>query len=284
MDKLQAILAKFSGSAGTFEKMSPKEFEQLKVDSLNNTEGTRNQEDGYNCKACKNKGYIVKLKDLPDGNFTQVMAECKCAEVRRSIYRMKKSGLKNIITDYTFDKYEVTEDWQQIIKDAAMEYAKNPKGWFSLCGQSGIGKSHLCTAACREFLLEGRRVVYMAWRDDIEKLKNIEDETEQRLRLMERFKKAEVLYIDDLFKTGKKPDGTKQRPTSTDVNKAFEIINYRYNNPDLLTIVSSEWTMEELLDIDEATGGRIFERAGDHGITIDPDKGKNYRTRKTVTI
>lgn len=284
MEKLQTILGRLNGSGTTFEEMTPKEFEQFKVDSLNATEGTRHLEDGYNCKQCKNKGYIVKLQQLTNGHYTQVMAECKCAETRRSIHHMKKSGLKNIITDYTFDKFEVTEVWQQKIKDAAMEYAAAPEGWFFLCGQSGAGKSHLCTAICREFLLKGRRVAYMAWRDDIEALKDFDGDSERRLALMERFKTAEVLYIDDLFKTGKKPEGGKQKPTSTDINKAFEMLNYRYNNPHLLTIISSEWTVPEILDIDEAVGGRIFERAGDYGFNIDPDKSRNYRTRKMVTI
>jgi chromosomal replication initiation ATPase DnaA len=57
--------------------------------------------------------------------------------------RMKRSGLKNIIKDYTFDKFEDSEPWQQAIKKASMEYAENPEGWFLLCGQSGAGKTHL---------------------------------------------------------------------------------------------------------------------------------------------
>lgn len=282
MEGIHAILAKLNGSGITFEEMTPRDLEQFKVDSLNNTEGTRHLEDGYNCPTCKNKGFIVKLQELPGGYFTQVMADCKCAEVRRSILRMKKSGLKDIIKDYTFEKFEATEPWQMAIKGAAEEYAKHPDGWFFLGGQSGAGKTHLCTAICREFLLSGRRVVYMLWRDDIAKIKGLAMEPEQRFQMMERFKRAEVLYIDDLFKTGKNPDGNVQRPTSADINAAFEIINYRYNNPGLLTIVSSEWSEDELLDIDEATGGRIFERA--KSFSIAPDRSRNYRTKRTVTV
>lgn len=282
MEAIHAILAKLNGSGITFEEMTPRDFEQFKVDGLNNTEGTRHLEDGYNCSICKNKGFIVKLQELPGGHFTQIMADCKCAEVRRSILRMKKSGLKDIIKDYTFEKFEATEPWQMAIKGAAEAYAKHPDGWFFLGGQSGAGKTHLCTAICREFLLSGRRVVYMLWRDDIAKIKGLAMEPEQRFQMMERFKRAEVLYIDDLFKTGKNPDGNVQRPTSADINAAFEIINYRYNNPGLLTIVSSEWSEDELLDIDEATGGRIFERA--KSFSIAPDRSRNYRTKRTVTV
>ena len=65
-----------------------------------------------------------------------------------------------------------------------------------------------------------------------------------------------VLYIDDMYKTGK-----GQQPTVGDVNLAFEIINARYNDTGKVTIISSERTVEEMLDIDEAVGSRIYERS-----------------------
>lgn len=282
MDRLQEILARLGNMGTTFEKMSPKEYEQFKVDGLNATEGKRHEEDGYNCNLCKNKGYIIKLEELEDGSFHQVCSDCKCVEVRNSIMRMKRSGLKDIIKDYTFDKFEDSEPWQKAVKTAAMEYAKNPEGWFFLGGQSGSGKTHLCTAICREFLLAGKRVRYMLWRDDIVKIKGAVTDSEEYSKMIDEFKRVDVLYIDDLFKTGKAADNSVQKPTGADVNVAFEIINFRYNNPSLLTIISSELSEDELLDIDEAIGGRIYERA--KSITIGRSRDRNYRIKKAVTI
>ena len=148
MDRLQEILARIGNMETTFKQMTPKEYEQYKVDGLNATEGKRHEEDGHNCAICKNKGWIIKLEENEDGSFHQVCCNCKCVEIRNSIMRMKRSGLKDIIKDYTFDKFEDSEPWQQAIKKAAMEYAKNPDGWFFLGGQSGAGKTHLCR--CRE--------------------------------------------------------------------------------------------------------------------------------------
>jgi DNA replication protein DnaC len=86
-----------------------------------------------------------------------------------------------------------------------------------------------------------------------------------------------------LFKTGKDPKtGMMQKPSVADVNYAFEIINYRYNNPSLLTIISSELSEDELLDIDEAIGGRIYERA--KTFTIGKNRDRNYRMKKAVTL
>lgn len=286
MEALKGILQR-QGLETTFEQynaMSPKEREQHRVDSFNSSEGNRNKDDGYDCRICRNHAMICKLVEEPDGSYSHTYVPCRCEEIRRSIIRMRRSGLKNIITDYTFDKYEATEPWQEALKGAAMEYAhaKQPEGWFFIGGQSGAGKTHLCTAICREFLLEGRRVMYMLWRDEVVKLKGLVNDAAEYGALIDKYKKAEVLYIDDLFKTGKGPDGDIQRPTGADVNIAFEIINYRCNNPELLTIISSECTEDDLLDIDEAVGGRIIEKA--RAFSIAKDRKRNYRLKKAVTL
>lgn len=280
MDRLQEILARF-GSATMSNPLSPRDYEQFKVDGLNDAVGNRHEEDGYECKICKNKAFVAKLVENPDGSYSHCFTDCKCAEIRRSIMRMKRSGLKDIIRDYTFEKFIDSEPWQQSVKAAAVEYSQNPEGWFFLGGQSGSGKTHLCTAICRKFLLDGMRVQYMLWRDDVVKLKQLVNDPEYG-QVIDRYKSADVLYIDDLFKTGKAADNTIQKPTGGDVNIAFEIINYRYNNPKMLTIISSELSEDELCEIDEATGGRIFERA--KTISIAKDRKRNYRIRRAVTL
>lgn len=285
MKGLQAIMSRIQKRSGIISenmRSGTREYEQFFVDDLNNKVGNENEKDGYNCNLCKNKTWIVKLVEKPDGTFDKEYGDCKCLETRHSIMRMKRSGLKDIIKDYTFDKFDDVEPWQKALKSAATDYAKNPEGWFYLGGQSGCGKTHLCTAVCRKLLLEGRQVVYMMWRDDIAKIKGFATDAEQRQALIDRFKTAEVLYIDDLFKTGRNTDGSEPKPTAADINAAFEIINYRYNNPALLTIISSELNEDELLDIDEAVGGRIFERS--KSISIAKDRSRNYRIRKAVTL
>lgn len=274
-------LFKTPGNTEITSDMSPKECEQFKADSINKVEGNRHEEDGYDCRHCRNKGYIIEIRPYYSG-WQQVQVPCKCVDIRNSILRMKKSGLKNIIKDYTFEKFEATEPWQQTIKNAAQEYAKAPEGWFFLGGQSGAGKTHLCTAICRELLLNGKRVKYMLWRDDVVKLKGAVTESDEYTKLIDEYKNTEVLYIDDLFKTGKAADNTIQKPTGADVNVAFEIINYRYNNPSLLTIISSELSQDELLDIDEAIGGRIYERAV--SFSIGKNRDRNYRIKKVGVV
>ena len=162
-----------------------------------------------------------------------------------------------------------------------MAYTKEPNGWFFMGGQPGCGKSHLGAAICRHFLLDGRAVVYMSWLDDAAQLKSRKNEANYG-ELIGRYKEADVLYIDDLFKADER-DGVKQPPSGADIRLAFEIVNYRYNNPDLLTIVSSEYYAGQLLDIDEAVGSRIIEKSAGNSFNISRDRSRNYRL-KGVTV
>jgi DNA replication protein DnaC len=263
------------------QPMTPEERAKNEAESFNLSSGSLNLTDGYNCDKCRNRGLIMRAFEN-GGVWSTVCSECDCVKIRTTIKRMQRSGLKNIIKDYTFAKYQAVEDWQVKLKDAAVKYADNPSGWFFIGGQTGAGKTHLCTAICREFLLNGRAVKYMLWRDDVVRLKGAVNDTDTYASLMDAYKRTEVLYIDDLFKTGKGADGQKQQPTAADINIAFEILNYRYNNPALLTIISSECTVNDIIEIDEATGGRIFERA--EAFSLKPDKRKNYRLKGVVEL
>lgn len=283
MEGIQGIMNRLSVMESGFKQLSQEEMEKWKADSFNSSEGSLREEDDYNCTVCKNKGLIMRAEQMPNGYWTSISSECKCMGVRRTIKRMQRSGLKNIIKDYTFSKFEATEQWQQTIKEAAVAYSKEPEGWFFIGGQSGSGKTHICTAICREFLLAGQAVKYMLWRDEIVKLKDLVTEIDKYTALIDSYKKTPVLYIDDLFKTGRSADGMPQRPTGGDVNVAFEILNYRYNDPKLLTIISSECTISDILDIDEAVGGRIFERAKT-AFSLKKDRTRNYRLKGIVEL
>ena len=171
MELLGEILKKMSSTEPISDPETEQEMEEKRAECFNKVVGNLNTVDGYECTLCRNKGFLVRAVQTESGYWETVSSDCKCAEIRRTINRMEKSGLKNIIRDYTFSKYNDTEAWQKTIKAAAMEYAKNPIGWFFIGGQTGAGKTHICTAICRELLLSGRSVKYMLWRDDIVKIK-----------------------------------------------------------------------------------------------------------------
>ena len=75
----------------------------------------------------------------------------------------------------------------------------------------------------------------MIWTEEATKLKALKTDDENYAREINKWKTAEVLYIDDFLKTR-----NGALPTDGDINLAFEIINARYNNRALRTIFSGK--------------------------------------------
>lgn len=291
MDFFQAILDMAEASGHACKPVrTDKERTIAQAESYNRTPGKLDLDDGINCPECLNRGQFAKavqstfVSESGEQFYELMIYPCRCMKKRNSVRRLKSSGLEGTIKAYTFDTFVTDTTWRQALKQAAIAFAKAPQGWFFAGGQSGCGKTHICTAICREFILEGREVLYMLWRDEAVKLKSCVNDSEAYNREINKLKNIEVLYIDDLFKTGKDQNGTAQKPTAADINLAFEIINYRYVNPKFITIISSECGIGQLIDIDEAVGGRIAERAGANCFSIAPDKSKNYRLSKVRNL
>lgn len=228
--------------------------------------------DGYDCPDCLNRGWFLRVDDTG----ARSTVACKCMEIRKNLWRVERSGLADLIERYTFDNWKTEEPWQGEILNAAMHYADSREGWFAVCGRSGTGKTHICTAICSELLNHGISTKYMLWRDEATRIKAAVTDPEEYTRLLYPLKTVQCLYIDDLFKVGR-----GIRPTVGDVNLAFEILNYRYNNRSLITIISSELTVSDMIRIDEAVGSRIYERTK-NGQYFDLRNRQNWRT-KAVT-
>lgn len=245
---------------------------QHECDVMNSIRGNLT---GYDCPKCLNRGTVFKV----DGNYI-VSCECECMKIRRSVWNIEKSGIKELLSRCTFDNFQTTEEWQKDLKSGARTFITDHIGkWFYTGGQVGCGKTHICTAICGELLKQGKAVRYMLWRDEVVKLKSAVNDLEEYQRLITPWKTVPVLYVDDFFKTGDTEDGQKKRPTQGDINAAFEILNYRYINQDLVTIISSERSIDDLLECDEATGSRIYQRTKDYCFYFRPDKRKNWRLR-----
>lgn len=215
------------------------------------------------CPLCGGKGYTVSKRD-----GTLYTTECRCEVERRNRQRIERSGLGALISRCTFKTFETTEQWQKDAKQMAINYLSAEKGkWFVIYGAPGSGKTHLCTALVGELMRAGKDVIYFLWREEAPSLKAIVNSDRREYeRRMKRLKSVPVLYIDDFFK-GAVTDG--------DINLAFELINARYNTG-RQTIISGERSIGELLDIDEATGSRIFERSKNFCVKTP---NKNWRLK-----
>lgn len=136
------------------------------------------------------------------------------------------------------------------------------------CGNPGSGKTHLSIAIANNLMKKKIKVVYMPYRDIITSIKQNILDVDKYSKYINKYKEAEVLLIDDLF---------KGNTSKSDINIMFEIINYRYMN-NLPLIISTELIVEEIIEIDEAIGSRIYEMSSDYTIEI-LGRQNNYRLK-----
>ena len=243
--------------------------------------------DGYDCPLCMNRGDTLHYRETAAGCFQQYMVPCQCMEVRRSIWRIKQSGLEKSIRENTFKRFEVKEKWQQMMVDLAHRYldegVKNGR-WLYFGGQPGSGKTHICTAVAGQLLFKHQMpVTYAVWPQISKKLKAIVNEADEYEQEVSKLQQVKVLYFDDFFKPVTDSAGNRQPPTPADMRLAFEILNYRYINR-LPTILSGEWYINELADMDEATASRIAERCGGFAMMIGRDRSRNHRFAMSTVV
>lgn len=225
--------------------------------------------EGIDCPLCDNHEYTW----IVHGNNRETKP-CICANKRNSIARIRKSGLLEQIKRCTFSSFQTPEKWQEIVKETVMKYVSDEnRRWLLVSGQSGCGKSHICTAACNEFLQAGAEVRYMRWIDESILLKASINSDVDYNKYMNPLKNCQVLYIDDFWKTQQ-----GQQPSPADVRLAFDLLDFRYCNRSLTTIISTERTVSDLLDIDMAVGGRIYEMTKGYCLEIGGNN-KNWRLR-----
>lgn len=259
-DRLRSMISK----AGAFDF---EEYKKRQVEAWNARPGTL---DG-DCGLCLNKGYILRYEE---GH--EILHTCKCAAIRLSQQRLERTGLAAVADLYTIEAFTIKEPWQKTAKHIAEKFISQPDGsWLAMFGQPGCGKTHLCTAvAVATMRANAWDMRYMPWKDESTRIKAVVTDDEAYQVMMAPLKTAKILYIDDFFKTER-----NNSPTPGDVNLAFELINYRYNNPQLVTILSSERNIDYFMDIDEAIGSRIRERTKGFCFEVTRDSAKNYRLR-----
>lgn len=224
---------------------------------------------GINCPVCKGKGWYAFFDEDAKEARTRY---CKCYGPRITARRLKSIGLLDRSWRCTFDGFKTETPTQRALKSAAVNFTNDATGeaWLALFGQSGVGKTHLCLAAFSAVI--ARRNLtgeYFRWNQDARTVKSAALEEDNPF--FDKFKKAPLLYVDDLFK--KRMDA----PVSdADLRLAFELLDARYNLR-LPTILSCELTFEELVRLDEAIAGRIREMCGPYLVSVGRDMRKNYR-------
>ncbi len=238
---------------------------------------------GYNCSICNNRGYNY-YHEILFGRLNYYAKDCICKKLRAEFARLEKCGIsQRLIDTYRFETFKSNNPWQVELKTKAMNFVEEAKKdkkfsqWFVASGQSGCGKSHICTSIYIELLKNGRNVKYMAWKDAIDSLKlwkkssYIENQKKYDQEMQE-LKTVEVLYIDDFLKLLQNAGFDRDQ----ELDLAYAIINARYNNG-LITIISTEEMMWSIEGIDTAIASRIEQLAKHYWIQIANSQDRNQR-------
>ena len=225
----------------------------------------------YLCPYCKDIGFILDI-GLDGYEYAK---PCKCKVMKEAKARLERSGLAREFKIKSFENYATYNNKQlEDAKDTAMQYVDDviaanqitEAPSMMLCGQVGAGKTHLGTACSVKLINKGIVVIYMGYREEMTVLKSKVTDEAAYTREINRYKTAPVLFVDDFL---------KGKITEADVNVVYEIINYRYNN-DLPVIISTEKTLDDLIDYDEAIGSRLVEMCRGYIIVFNDEK-LNYR-------
>lgn len=229
------------------------------------------------CQNCKDIGWIKHT----DGSYESV-EPCKCTIKKQHQAIIANSGIAEGFQNKSLDGFK-TEGRPEVIKkakEAAINYIneyrsirKERNNSIAFVGSVGSGKTHLSIAVANELLERGVPVRYMEYRREIDAIKRNRLDDEYYYRIIMRFKTVEVLLIDDLFKGAVK----EGQLNLSDLGIMFDIINHRYLEGKPI-IISSEYNMKQLINMDEATGSRILEMCRGRVMDIS-GKGTNYRIR-----
>lgn len=226
----------------------------------------------YECPVCKDKeGFIVRVED-----GSEAWRWCECHEKKRIARLFQYSEITEKFRKMNFTNFSLMGRPQPVsdafhCASAYLEEFQLFRGTrtnsIALLGNPGSGKTHLLTAISNGLLLRGIPLLYFPWVEGFNDLKANFDLLNTKL---ERLKKVEVLFLDDLFKG-------RKLPTEFQLETLFEVINYRYLNH-LPILVSSEKEIDDICQFDEGLGSRIYEMCKDFTVLIRGDRKKlNYR-------
>lgn len=240
-----------------------------------NLNTTSHVSSNYKCAICNDTSWVKGENGVK---------RCECYELDYANRIWENFGIKQkdikLLREYT-----PWNEQTKTAKEKAVDYIKsfeniksNRENGFCLMGQPGSGKTHIVAAIGKALLDKKIPVVYMPYLEVTRELKACANDEEYYNKKCERYKKAKVLIIDDLFKDKVRKKTLIGELREADMKHIYPILNYRYLNY-LPTLVSTECTPGMLLDLDEALGGRILECCGKRfGVTFK--ENCNYRLKK----
>ena len=259
---------------------------QKGIDDLLSSIKTVEDTNTYECSKCKDKEIITHNKQQLD----EYHEWCECHWKKEVIRELSKSGIsrkqmemrfKDFVTD---DSDKDVQTLREDMKHKATEFYSSPAGMFFAGGNTGGGKTTICTLVAKNVASKFKGFVYMKWTDEMQKASKQFGELDPMY--WEKVKNIDVLYIDDFLKNKQaKRYGSEDEDyhilrdvKEFEYDYAFNLIKYRADN-EKVTIVSSEYSLSEIERFNAALQGRMIEmiRKGGKSFFIPREDKYNYR-------
>jgi DNA replication protein DnaC len=207
----------------------------------------------YNCKECKDKGYI----DIEDKGYT-FTKKCECAK-REQLKRVKERDLKSLgLPDYlhsktfqNFNRDEHTKDIYNKVYKYALDGKSNNLLLYS--SHYGCGKTHLAISV----LLESYKTRVCAYVNSPKLFTEIQHNAFKDFKQKaEALKLADLLILDDI---------TCSKPAEWKHDFYYEILDERYYK-EKETIITAN--LSEPVELAEYIGKPTFDRFAGRAIII----------------
>lgn len=188
---------------------------------------------------------------------------------------MSKRALKCSFENYqpTFQNAEALRVCNEYIKDFDLISISERNGLF-ICGECGVGKSHLAFATANSLIQKGNSVIAMTMIDLLLKIKssfNAYNDKMTEEQILQIYTDCALLVIDDLG---------KEKPTEWALQMIYSVIDRRYNALKPI-IVTTNFTASELVKRfgDSSLGNAIVDRLFEICQYV-PIEGESFRKRK----
>jgi len=171
--------------------------------------------------------------------------------------------------NFVLERQNLTSDEYSSLAAAlksAQSFAKNPDGWLTLYGETGVGKTHLAVAAAVEQIKKNSTIFFAFVPELMDHLRytfNPQSDV-QYDTLFDEVKNTSLLILDDLG---------RERSSDWAIEKLHQIIVHRHNSR-LPTIITSSLDFKDELN-------PITSRVQDGYISqVVPIKAPDYRNKK----
>ena len=212
--------------------------------------------------AAKKQEFELKGIEIPELEDWSTMSQAEQEEYAgRKLAEIAKRELEKI-PDRRINQYIAKTNKQKKAKQMAVNYAKNPEGSIAFLGRSGTGKSHLAYGIARKLVeVDNKGVKIAQYNEMIQAFKMSRFDEINFNRILNQYISPRYLLLDDFLKGSVRKYNHITKIDDAEIEFIFLVINGRYlKHKDI--ILTSEYSVEAIQQLDEAIASRIFEMCG----------------------